>query len=532
MKKSLLQTRGSFILAMVVLFVLQISVASYFCMQKQGFHYDEYYSYYSSNPTYSLIPTDMEWKDTAEIRSEFMVMPDAGIDYGTVKFMQSLDVHPPLYYYVLHTVCGMSKGIFSKWQGLFINLIFFALSWITLAKITSKLTRGNRKVILATCAIFGFSPALFSGVTFIRMYMMLTFECLLLLYVHIRSIMLEKRTFMGFYLPVSLLSFLGFHTHYYFAVFLFFVAAAVCLYLFFHKETRWTSFLYGGCVIFGMALSVLCYKACLGHIFRGYRGTEAQDAFFNLGNISERFSFFFNLTNEYCFGNMIAILLLAIILLFVTKMRMAKKAPSKWSPEKNAFMLVLVTTTGYFLVVAKTALLNAEEAIRYEMPIYGLLILLTFYLLDRLSNELGNEKTKPFLHIIFIGLVTFTLLGNFIALAQKKVCFIYPEDAKNVAWAKEHASSVVVHIYNQNVWMIWDESEELMQYDQIYFVSSDRTEVEPDEILSSADCIYVYKMRSDEADMLLEKIAEKNGGFSEITCIRNLLYCDLYELKR
>jgi len=532
MKRNPIETKGGFILAMIVLFILQVSVACFFCTKKQGFHYDEYYSYYSTNVTHSLVPTDMEWKDTAEIRSEFMVMPDAGIDYGTVKLMQSYDVHPPLYYYVLHTVCGFTKGIFSKWQGLSINLVFFALSWFTLAGITSKLTKGNRKVILATCAVFGFSPALFSGITFIRMYMMLTFECLLLLYVHIRSIMAEKRTFIGFYLPVILLSFLGFHTHYYFAVFLFFVAAAVCLYMFFHKETRWTSFLYGSCVILGMAISVLCYKACLGHIFRGYRGTEAQDAFFDLGNISERFSFFFNLTNEYCFGNMFAVLLLAIILLFVTKMRLVKKDKSRWSPEKKAFMLILVTTTGYFLVVAKTALLNAEEAIRYEMPIYGLLILLVFYCLDKMFAELGNKKTKSLFHIIFICLTAITLLGNFTALAQKKVCFLYPDDAQNVAWAKEHSSAPVAHIYNQNVWMIWDESEELMQYDQIYFISSDRTEVVADEILSSADCVYVYKMRGDSADMLLEELAEKNGGFSEITCIRNLLYCDLYELKR
>ena len=30
---------------MTLIMMLQLVVASYFCMQKQGFHYDEYYSF-------------------------------------------------------------------------------------------------------------------------------------------------------------------------------------------------------------------------------------------------------------------------------------------------------------------------------------------------------------------------------------------------------------------------------------------------------------------------------------------------------
>ena len=55
----------------------------------------------------------------------------------------------------------------------------------------------------------------------------------------------------------------------------------------------------------------------------------------------------------------------------------------KWSSQKQALMLTVFVTMGYFLVVAKTALLNAEEAIRYEMPIYGLLILAMWFFFMR-----------------------------------------------------------------------------------------------------------------------------------------------------
>lgn len=548
---------------MIGLLILQLVVVVWFCMQKQGYHYDEYYSYYSSNVTYALVPTDMEWKDTAEIRSEFMAMEGEGLNYGMVKLMQSLDVHPPLYYYLLRTVCWLSDGIFSKWQGLSINLFFFVLSWLTLAGITKEITDNDKKKILPVCALFGFSPAILSGIMFIRMYMMLTWVCLLVLYVHVRAIMKEKRSIAGFYLPICILSFIGFHIHYYFAVFLFFLAAAVSLYLFFHKESRKESFFYAGSVLLGLALSVAAYPACLKHIFRGYRGTEAQDAFFNLSNIDDRLSFFFNLTNEYVFGNMLTVLLLVLILLGLTKragrnfkgltaaaktvetgalktvetksVKTVETAPVKkpWEPKKQAVMLTLFVALGYFLVVAKTALLNAEEAIRYEMPVYGLLIVLIVIGLGTLFEGFANSKNAKVLSGVFAGLIILTMAAEIAGLMNGKVCFLYPQDRENVEWAADHSNDAVVYIYNPtNQWMIWDDSEELMQYEQIYFVSSEREELVADERLSQEDTVYVYVMRGEAGEKMLQNMASVNGGFPEVKKIRELLYCDLYQLNR
>ena len=546
-----MKNKKLFLPGMILLLIIQLCAALFFCTQKQGFHYDEYYSYYSSNVTQGLHPTDMEWKDTEEIRSEFMALPGEGLAYGTVKLMQSWDVHPPLYYYVLRTVSVLTAGTFSKWQGLAVNLIFFVLSWITLAMISKELTGNDRKKTAVICALFGFSPAIFSGITFIRMYMMLTFACLLILYVHVRAIVREKLSFRGFYLPVILLSFAGFQIHYYFAVFLFFMAAAVSLYLFFHKETRKISFLYAASVLLGMFLSVVAYPACVSHIFKGYRGTEAQDAFFDMSNIGQRLNFFFDLTNEYAFGGMLVVLVLVMILLGLTwkvknntlsmkkgngsdsNVNLYKGSKTKWLPEKQAMMLTVFVTMGYFLVVAKTALLNAEEAIRYEMPIYGLLILIVVLCLDRQVSVFTSEKNRKWIQGVFLGLMGLTLAGQIYGLMQGKVCFLYPQDAENVAWAKEHSDEDVVYIYSPaNQWMIWDESEELMQYEQIYFVNSTQEDVVSDERLSRTDHVYVYKMQGEEADAVFEEIVEENGGFEEINLIRELLYCDLYEFKR
>ena len=518
-----------FLLCMIGLLTVQLAAVFWFGTQKQGFHYDEYYSYYSSNVTNALVPTDMEWMDTEGIRSEFMALEGEGLGLGMVRLMQSLDVHPPLYYYLLRIVCWLSPGVFSKWQGLVVNIVFFILSWLTLAGITKEITDSNKKKVLAVCALFGFSPAVFSGVMFIRMYMMLTFVCLYILYIHIRAITRQKRSLQGFYLPVMGLSFIGFHIHYYFAVFLFFLAATVTLYLFFHKESRKESFVYAGSVLAGLMVSVLIYPACLGHIFRGYRGTEAQDAFFDLSNIGDRISFFFDLTNEYVFGNMLVVLLLCLVLLGLIR-RVKQKEDTLAKP---AYMLTLIVTVGYFLVVAKTALLNAEEAIRYEMPVYGLLMVLVVVGLSSQLQFFDNGKNSKAVSAIFTGLVCLTLVGEIIGLANDKVCFLYPQDKENIAWASQHRDEAVVYIYNpSNRWMIWDEAGELMQYENIYFVSMENETVIADERLSEEDIVYVYAMRGDSGERILDNLIAENGEFSNVQKVRELLYCDLYKLER
>ena len=104
--------------------MLQLIAAFYFCTRKTGFHYDEYYSYYSSNVSAGLTPEDQGWVKGEQILDEFRVLDGERFNYGMVRLMQTYDVHPPVYYFVLHTICSFTSGIFSKWQGLAVNLIF------------------------------------------------------------------------------------------------------------------------------------------------------------------------------------------------------------------------------------------------------------------------------------------------------------------------------------------------------------------------------------------------------------------------
>lgn len=561
MKKT--EQKGKLYLALGILLMLQVIAAFCFCMKKTGFHYDEYYSYYSSNVTYGLVPTDREWKDTAEIRSEFEVLPGEGFDFPTVVRMQTYDVHPPFYYLLLHTACSLVPGVFTKWTGLALNLLFFAGSWFLLGGLAWKFTyRAEKKnerfavaAVFGTCLLYGFNPAVFSGIMLVRMYMLLGFLILLATWLHVCALEKRKRGWQ-FYLPLMCCVYLGFLTHYYFAVYLFFLAAATECYLLFEKAEgktwgqKWKDcFVYGAAVIGAMLLAVVSYPACLGHIFRGYRGTEAMGAFFDAANTLGRLRFFAGLLNEYAFGSLLPVFLLVVLLLALTAvmLRRRKQADKRLSQSVwERYRVILIpgaAAVGYFAVVTKTALLTAEEANRYQIPVYGLILLLAVTMLVLFTEKVcalavsgtsRNREKAEKTGMIGVCCVIFLLAaGQINGLCQNKVLFLYEEDAPNLAFARENHDVPAVYFYNGNLmWMIWDDSLELMQYDRIYFASLADVSALEDERIGSAKRVLAYIARNDSSQDALKAIEEGMGGRAQVKLLRELLYCDLYEITK
>lgn len=538
------RTRLYFMMGVILL--LQLLVILYFGGKKTGFHYDEYYSYYSSNVSRGLVPTDREWKSGAEILDEFVVKKGEKFRFSDVVRMQTYDVHPPFYYLLLHAVCSLTPDVFSKWSGLLLNLVFFAAGWFVLARLTFALVcsmqgeKNGRIASLAICLLYGFNPAVISGIMLVRMYMLLELLVLFLSWLHVRAVIRNRRGW-KFYVPVIITVYLGFLTHYYFAVYLFFLAAAMEVHLLLEKKAwgqRWKNcFVYGFAVAGAMIAAIVSYPACLGHIFRGYRGTEAMGEFFNLQNTMGRLRFFAGLLNEYVFSSALPLLLLLLLLLGVTvKMLQRRKGVQRERGKYNALWILMAAVAGYFAVVTKTALLTAEEANRYQLPVYGLILMLflvmTVLLAGRIVLLSDPIKRKNVLMWALAGLLlVLPFLGEINGLLCHRVLFLYEEDAENIALAQENHAVPVVYFYNGNLtWMIWDESLELMQYDRIYFVNMADLSLLTDDVLQEAQRLLVYVARGEEQEraVFLAEEALREGNRAEK--VRELLYCDLYEI--
>ncbi|MCR4902443.1 MAG: hypothetical protein K6A23_06265, partial [Butyrivibrio sp.] len=219
---------------------MQIICNIYFGYQKEGFHEDEYYTYFSSNRSLGLYKPDRQWQSSQTIANEFMVLPGEGFNYSLVSLVQSWDVHPPLYYFIFHTLCSIAVGVFSKWTGIAANLIAFAISFCLMILIMQKL-KLSKPLQLIIIAFWGFNPMTVSFNMFIRMYMWLNVFVLLCTYFHLRFVMEtmdgEKadmplwKQWLTYILPIMVVSYLGFLTQYFYMIFFFFMGVGTAMYL-------------------------------------------------------------------------------------------------------------------------------------------------------------------------------------------------------------------------------------------------------------------------------------------------------------
>ena len=552
--------------------MLQLLVMAFYGFNKAGFHQDEYYSYFSSNRSLGFYYPDREWVDKGTILDEFVVKPGEGFNYSLVSQVQSWDVHPPLFYDLLHTVCSITPGVFSKWQGLIVNLIAFVISFVLLNKLARSIgmTRDLRLVLMG---IYGFNPMTISCVLFIRMYMWLTVFVMALAYLHINFINLIKKyydgsemegfvlakpfdrrfhtSFIRFLISVAIVNFLGFLTQYYYLVFMAMLGLFFSLWFLFlmpknkkfngqdtldvakilgdeefKKQTAsfFDRFKYIAVYVLvsaaSLGLAVLVYPASAAHIFRGDRGKEAADAFSDPSNFFERVGFFLGLTGKYLYSGAWLLILILFLLAAVGLFFFIRIKREKDNLHIANVRVLVFSVLGYFLVVAKTALLLGETSNRYEMPIYPIGLMLSVYF-TRVGIRLivGNRKIKELSIPVLITGIIFVYIDIFGLAAGDRVLFMYKEDAERITYAADMAAkgAKTVVMFNEktpdNIWRLTDE---LLKYDSLYYVSEENTAPIEDEVLSDADTILVYAADHDNKDSLIEELVSASDKWNSV----------------
>lgn len=543
-----------FILCMTILLLLQLSTLFYYGTRKQGFHEDELYTFYSTNKTAGLFVNDRQWMSREDLRNDFVVLPGEQFRYHVVKQMQSWDVHPPLYYYIMHTACSFFPNRFSKWLGIGVNLPAYVLSFLllgycvyqasTASKTQTAGQRGKRLVFLC-CLTWGFSCAVISGVMFIRMYQWLTLFVLLCTAIHLRAMRKQDFRIGGFLLPLAATVFLGFLTQYYYIIFHFFMGVGFCIYLLTKGKIKELLSYAVACAV-GLAAALLYYPASLSHIFRGYRGTEAVSEFSNAGNTWERLRFFVGLFDDYVMNDTLIWWLLVLCLLAVTtgyfrkrrKMAGSKEGSSAGSKEISSagerlpatIGLLLFTCAGYFFTVSKTALLLGETSNRYQLPVYGLLIFLILYALWSMAEKM-KIGWKPGIRFT-AALAAVLLLMNAAALYSGKVFFLYEEEAPIMEFVQSHTEApVVVFYHDASSEKIWWLSDELMQYPRVYLASQGNQTPIADETINSSNRLLVYVADYENKEACLERLLESNKNLQEYKVVAQKREWTLYELQ-
>ena len=154
-------------LVMAVLLVVAIG-------SKININLDEIYSYGLANYTKGLNLTVMEnvkYEPASSAYMEYVTATDR-FNYKNVWQNQANDVHPPLYYTIVHTICSLMPGTFSFWYAGVINIFFSLCTLFFVQRLAYILGGKNKNVMVAVSAAFVFCFGVIYANGFLRMYIM------------------------------------------------------------------------------------------------------------------------------------------------------------------------------------------------------------------------------------------------------------------------------------------------------------------------------------------------------------------------
>lgn len=524
------------ILLIIILITVQLAFLCYFGCEKKGMHFDELFSYFNTNNSVGRQVYDGTYLEREDITKDFYVKDGEEFNYSYVVTLQGYDVHPPVYYLILHTICSFTKGVFSYWQGLFANILFLSVAIVFIFLSLYEIT-GNSVVSFVISMFVGINTGNISNGMFIRMYALLTMWIAINIYLHIRMSKAEDLSKLSWkYIILNgALAYVGFLTHYFYLVFLFLIEASFWIpKLFKIKQYYKTIIKYAlSILIFGL-LGVLSFPQCLGHVNSGYRGVEVKSNMFDLSDFGDRISFFGGLLDKFVFGKCLYLYLLLALLLLITSYCLSKKNKAKFENLSVFVQTILIPTVGYFLISAKASLIGEEAMIRYQLPIYGLIIVCVAIIIYECCLLIfKNVKVKK----TVIGIIAFSFLViSIISLYKGNVFYLYPEQDEMKRIAKENAGKECVYIYNNdnNKYFLWNDAEQLWQFDEIYFVDSDNmTPIDETKICNSKDLIvYISTLNKKEDFGEYESlIYNSNNNLHSYSKLYDGVYCECYEFK-
>lgn len=356
------------------------------------------------------------WKTREQAQDYLTISSDEVFNYFSVIWNQSRDVHPPLFYILVHLVSSIFIGKFTKYIIFSINITFFILTCLMIYKIF-KLYKKERLTIIALI-LYGGSIGAISTVMFQRMYMMLTFFATAYIYISLMICRVGLRN--KEIKQLAIITILGFLTQYYFCIFA--VSLFVILLIHIKERKKWIT------ENLKLAILGICiFPASIYHIFFSYRGIGAlQDKYFT------RLKFFVEETfNNYSINNIVGYIILFLVLCGLIVLIINNR---KRLVENLVLTLPIII---YYLVISKSAPYLEQ---RYIMPVLPLIavgiVLLTDYYIRRM-------RIKNILYIIMLlGVISLQGYGIY----KKEPEYLYKGYNEYIELAKKYQNYQFVYV--------------------------------------------------------------------------------------
>lgn len=511
MKFNIKSTKKTNTLLFIISLILIVAIMFIFIGQKEGFHEDEIYSYGSSNYKYSDVfyasadrdatsrvvdkyimaddlsatiknvryyrnhPEEFKSLEEAELRAELPVWktPEEAIEYlsvskgeelnyASVYYNQSRDVHPPLFYSLVHLICSFFVGTFSKYTIFGLNLVFMIATCFVIRNIL-KLYKKEHLVVPAVL-LYGLSTGAISTVVFLRMYSMLTFFAMMYFYINVKiaknDFKISKST--AFLLIITTV--LGFLTQYYFCLFaisIFVIMMIRSLQL----KNRKSAIKYAIYHIVSAVIGVGIFPSSIDHMLSSSRGfgNEHVGRFLpQLDTMADRLLYSFSI-NRFL-G--VLIFLVAISYIFIKLVEKTDAQEIKSEKLFNIFIFV-VPIVSYVLLVSKLSPnLDHKAMVRYVMPALPLVAVSFVVFLEKIVKTLGASNNKM-RNVILYALV---LIISVSGLLFNTPSYLYKGYNNYLSLAEEHKDLNFVYVYD-NFFTHLNSVPEMMIYNKTLIIN-------------------------------------------------------------
>lgn len=437
-----------FLFIFSLMLLLQVCIMVFFGWNKEGLICDEVWTFNLANHYYHPFfgyGTEYfnKWLTAADWNKTLTVSVGQEFSYDSVFYNQSQDIHPPLFYVIIHTISSFFPGQVSRWFGYIPNILFFILTQIVLG-ITIYQIEKDKLLSYFVCLYYGFAWGTINSVLYIRSYMMMTFWGMLAVCMHV-SLMKSKDHHLIKLLGVYLAAVCGILSHYYFLIFEFFLSGLYILYCIWNKQYKAIK-KYFGIMLTALLTCILFFQPIIqqfaGKNTQGFHTNRAVSNLFH-SSFLPTLKLFSNYLNREMFGGLLHILVFIVILyIIVKKCVFIKKVcfdklsyELSFSAEKLfsgkfqinfsdfrivSRLLLFLTSVLYFLMIVKISPYTANHVIRFFFIIYPFmsyfLILLTLSFVRK--HLYGRKSAIVFIIILilcsfrFYGVANITLMDH------------------------------------------------------------------------------------------------------------------------
>lgn len=518
--KSIQKILTSYLLFFIIL-VNAVCVVYYFA-QKQDFHVDEMFSFGPANSrtgpflfegvdayfndykhsAYDNIHTGKDFHDYIAVSNEHT------FDYENVLNNVQKDVHPPLYFLVLHTICSFFPDVFSKWLGLPINLLALIITLLFVYKISQKVFKDS-KISYLSVIFFGFSLVTLSIAVYIRSYMLQMCLSSWLFWENLK--LLEKNKFDGkIFVSIFVAALLGYLTHYYLLVNTFFLSAVTCFILLKNKNFKllwqYVLLMFASVISFFVVYPLAIYALLHSQRASQMLGHELYYYLINLNNLLGR-PFDLVLYHILPFDSVPIIYFVGVLVFLYVFVKMR----GSYKPSNNSVNLLLYTMP-CALCLAIIFPEMYQFNFRYFSPLVPMLCILIIYGVIRVLEVLkvrqkvifyilsvlvffnicltnfnyrsvyamkGSQKLTDFQNLIsgkkllYVGYIPDCIAFSWIFLNAKSVYLLHPDDIGDyILEAKEDwliLFNPYSHLYKQKDMQPLPTADNITEHTDFYF---------------------------------------------------------------